>query len=134
MSSANSLKILVPIHSSPSKTSFHTILHRNMFSALGKKIHVEIIWFVYSSERYENLDSSEIVLHSYDYDNALEVLKENKPDIVFAYAGGPQGQIHYALSSASKFLNIPVCSNVAASRSPSSARLFPIRPSPIPAT
>ena len=81
-----------------------------MFSALGKKIHVEIIWFVYSSERYENLDSSEIVLHSYDYDNALEVLKENKPDIVFAYAGGPQGQIHYALSSASKFLNIPVIS------------------------
>ena len=46
----------------------------------------------------------------HEFDNAGEVIKTINPDIVFAFAGGPQGQIHHALSLAAKSLDIPVVS------------------------
>ena len=107
----NPIKILVPIHILPERTSFHTIYFENVLSALREKIPVHMIWLIYMPEEQESHDDKNLtVTDIHQFDNALEVIKKTKPDVIFAYAGGPQGQIHYSLSLAAKSLDIPVIS------------------------
>ena len=105
------LKILIPIHLLPNDTSFHTLYFESLFDALRKKTSLEVVWLVYMDKKQKKIKNEFFeTIDIHDFDNAVEVIKTVNPDVVFAYAGGPQGQIHHALSLAAKAFNIPVVS------------------------
>ena len=107
----NYLKILIPIHIAPNNLSFQTIYFNNVIKALKKKIDVKIFWVTYMPNKFESKKEKDSeILDIHDFKNALEIIEKIKPNIVFAYTGGPQGQIHYSLSLASKRCNVPVVS------------------------
>jgi hypothetical protein len=68
-----------------------------------------MIWFVYSPDKLDSslkYDPDTTVLSIHDYKNALEVLKKEKPDII--YATPWWAFIDYAFILAGKFLKIPI--------------------------
>ena len=111
MKDIKKLKVLIPIHLLPNYTSFHTLYFETVFSALREKISLEVIWLVYMHKKQKKIKNEFFeTVDIHEFDNAGEVIKTINPDVVFAYAGGPQGQIHHALSLAAKAFNIPVAS------------------------
>lgn len=102
------LKILVPIHTLPDVKSITTILFENLLSVLKTKVNVHILWLVYKPDKLilENQQYTDhTILDIHNYENAVDVIKKEKPDLIFAE--GSWGLIDYALSSAAKFCNIP---------------------------
>ena len=55
-----------------------------------------------------NLKSNIKIIDIHNYSNALEILKKEKPDVIFAWA--THNFIDYAFSLAAKKMNIPVVS------------------------
>ena len=105
------LKILIPIHLLPNNTSFHTLYFESVLDALREKTSVEVIWLVYMETKQQKIKNEFYeTVDIHEFDNAVEAIKTINPDIIFAYAGGPQGQIHHALSLSAKSLDIPVIS------------------------
>jgi len=105
------LKILIPIHLLPDDMSFHKLYFENIFAVLREKTSVEVFWLVYMHKKQKKIKNKFFeTIDIHEFDNAGEVIKTINPDIVFAFAGGPQGQIHHALSLAAKSLDIPVVS------------------------
>jgi len=82
----------------------------NIFNALKKHISLEIIWVTYMPKKLQiNNSKSDIkILDIHDFPNALEILKMEKPDIIFTWA--THNFIDYAFSLAGKKMNIPVVS------------------------
>jgi hypothetical protein len=88
-----------------------TMFIESVLPELRKKSKVHIIWLVYQPERQKlflEKIKDETIIFIQDYKNGIDVLKKEKPDIVFASA--TWSFIDYALSSSAKFLNIPVFS------------------------
>jgi len=107
------IKILAPIHVMPNTTSVTTMVIHSIISELRTRVKVNIVWFIYNPDKtdlsqYHDTDSTVLSIH--DYENALDVIKNEKPDIIYATAGW--GSIDHAFSSAGKFLNIPVVSHI----------------------
>jgi len=105
------IKILIPTHTIPGGTSVVTLLFENLLLVLKKYVDVHVIWFVYQPDQINKLkkisaDSTIIDIH--DYDNAVELLQKQKPDIIFAAA--TRSLIDYALSTAAKSMKIPTFS------------------------
>ncbi|HEV2193257.1 MAG TPA: CDP-glycerol glycerophosphotransferase family protein [Nitrosopumilaceae archaeon] len=98
----------------PDVTSVTTMVLHSIVSELKTRgIIVHITWFIYSPDKLDSLltsDSDSFISSIHDYNNAFEVLKKEKPDIIYATTGW--GFIDYAFSLAGKFLNIPVVSHV----------------------
>ena len=95
----------------PNAKNISTMFFESILPELRKKSKVHVIWFVYQPEKQnllipQNSDTTISFIH--DYKNAVEVLKNEKPDLI--YSGATWSFIDYALSLAAKFLNIPVCS------------------------
>lgn len=105
------VKILVPIHTKPDVQSVTTIFFENLLPTLKQRINVDMIWFVYQPDKI-NFSSYEIpnstIVDIHNYNNAVQVLQQQKPDLVFA--NSDYGFINYAFSLAAKFLKIPVIS------------------------
>ncbi|MBI5859970.1 MAG: hypothetical protein HZB73_04645 [Nitrosarchaeum sp.] len=106
----STLKILVPYPSAHDKKSVITLLFDNLIPLLKEKIDIKILRLVYQStsidtSSYEN-DPVNQVLDIHDYKNAVELVKKEKPDII--YANPYPGFIDFAFSTAGKSLNIPV--------------------------
>lgn len=108
--SFKSLRILSPLHTSPNVKSVHTMFFDNVLPELRKRANVKMIWLVYESQKKNRISkkSDTIILDIHDFNDAIEIIKNTKPDIVFAHAG--IAHIHYAISLAAKFFNIPVIS------------------------
>ena len=103
------IRILIPIHVMPSTKNVVTIFIQNLTQYMNKISKVHLIWLVYmpektSVDRKQNAEESIIDFH--DYKNAYELLKKEKPDLI--YASPDWSFIDYALSSAAKFCQIPV--------------------------
>jgi len=103
------IRILIPIHMMPNTTNINTIFFQNLSHYMKTKSKIHLIWFVYMPEKdfttnYQINDESVIDIH--DYDNAYDVLKKEKPDLI--YASPDWGFIDYAFSSAAKYCKIPV--------------------------
>ena len=102
------LKILVPLHTLPDVKSVTTIFFESLLSVLKNKVNVHILWLVYTPERIDSSNwnrSDSTVLDIHDYENAVDVIKKEKPDLV--YANATWSFIDHALSSAAKFCGIP---------------------------
>lgn len=106
-----SIKILVPIHTNPDIVSDTTIFFKNVLPELRKKVNTTIIWVVYQPNKikiFRNTDEG--ILDFHNYKNFVELLEQEKPDLV--YAGATYSLIDYAISSASRYLEIPVLSKI----------------------
>lgn len=106
------IKILVPIHTLPNVTSVVTSFFDNFLPVLKEKASIRMVWFVYQPDKLKistiNFGSDVKVLDVHNYKNALEVIKQEKPDLVFASA--TYSFMDYAFSLASKHLGISVIS------------------------
>lgn len=103
------IHILIPLHTLPSIQSYKTIMFDNLLPALRNKSNVYVTWIVYQADKLNSFlpnkyDESILDIHSYA--NAVKLLENIKPDII--YANATWDLIDYAFSSAGKFLNIPV--------------------------
>ncbi len=106
-----SLRILTSLHTLPDTKSMMTLFFESILPVLKTKADVHMIWLIYMPEKLNlpiKADQSNTILDIHDYENAVEVLKIAKPDVIFAESGYPI--IDYALSLAGKYLNIPVVS------------------------
>ncbi len=105
------LKILIPIHVMPDIKNITTMFMEKVLPEIRKKLEVQITWLVYQPEKqklFSEKTQDEKIVFIHDYKDGIDVLKKEKPDMVFANANW--SFIDYALSSSAKFLNIPVCS------------------------
>jgi len=104
----SNLKILVPYPNSFDTISNTSLIIRSLLPVLKKKIDVEILWVSYQSEKLppNTKNESEIrILDLHNYNNALDLLTKEKPDIIYV---SPYPEfIHYSFSLAGKFLGIP---------------------------
>ena len=109
----NKIRILTPIHSKPNVTSINTIFFRNLLPELRKKLKVQIIWAVYQPDKLDNIsveNENEKILDIHNYDNFVELLNNEKPDLV--YADATYSLIDFAISTAARNLGIPVLSKI----------------------
>ena len=103
------IKILTVIHTMPNIKSYRTLCFEQILQYLRKKTDVHITWLVYQPERLKiepknNTQTSILDIH--DFKNALEVVQQVKPDIIWV---APTLNLpDYALSLAGKYVNIPV--------------------------
>ena len=103
------IKILTVIHTMPNVKSYRTLSFERILPYLRSKTDVHITWLVYQPERLKiepqnNTQTSILDIH--DFKNALEVVQQVKPDIIWV---APTLNLpDYALSLAGKYMNIPV--------------------------
>ena len=105
----DTLKILIPYPTGHDTTSIRTILFNNLIPILKKRVNVRILRVVYQPEKIDKIPAETSDITTFDlrnYKNALEILKQEKPDVI--YANPYPGFIDYAFSFAGKKLNIPV--------------------------
>jgi len=105
----SNLKILLGSATMPDSKSFIPLFFDNLLPVLKNKINVQMIWLVYTPERLSlplPIFPDTTILDIHNYENALQVLQKEKPDIIFASASWDL--MDYALSSAAKSLKIPV--------------------------
>jgi hypothetical protein len=103
------IRIFTTIHITPDVRSYRTHCFENIVTFLKKTCNVQIIWLVYKPENIDckkKLDENNLVLDIHNYDNAIEVIKQFKPDIIWA---APTLNLpDFAISIAGKKLGIPV--------------------------
>jgi len=100
------VKILIVNHTLPDKRGYTTVLFQNLLPILREKVEISLIWVISSNldiSGYECKQDEKIIKMS-DYDNASEILKNEKPDMIYVIAGinAPD----YAFSLAAKSLKI----------------------------
>lgn len=92
------------------KNNTHLIID-NLLPILNQKYSVSLIWFFSMSEKQKiNSTNSETFLDIRDYDNAVDVLKEIKPDLIFD--NDFPSLMDFAIDIAAKHLDIPVVSKI----------------------
>lgn len=109
------LKILIPIHVLPTVPLIHTRIIESMLPHLKKKYNVELIWFIYLQNKIKSKPDGYNILDIHDYSDAVELLRDVKPDLVYAHSN-PSFDPQFAVILAAKFLNVPVLSGVWADR------------------
>ena len=102
------MRILVPYPSSFGDISNTSILFKKLIPEIEKKSKVTILWVNYQPEKLEKLPKSDYFtsLDLHNYSNAIDLLKKEKPDLIFAPPY--EGFIDMSFSFAGKKLNIPV--------------------------
>jgi len=105
---SENIKILVPTYIHPSKNSYSNIYIKNMIKSLGKKTDVTCIWFLCHPQKLSKMgDYKEKIVDIHDSINAVQVLKNLKPDCVITN-NNKYDTIPYAFSLAAKYLKIPL--------------------------
>lgn len=102
------IKILFVSSVPPGIKNYATILFENLLH-LRNKIEIQLTWLVTSPTRIDlsAQNNSEITILDFnDYNNALEVVKEVKPDLI--YSQPAFSPTDYAFLLAGKFLGVPV--------------------------
>ena len=104
------IRILVPSYTLPNVGSVISMYFENLLPVLKKKVVVQLLWLFYHPNKLNSFPKfSDITVKDiHDSKNAIELLQNEKPDIVFAFAD--QHLVDYAVASAAKFLDIPVVS------------------------
>jgi hypothetical protein len=106
------VKILISHYALPEIKSFRTIIFEQILQFL-KSQNVEIEWFIYMPDKIKpNIreDSKYKILDFHNYTNAVDLIREVKPDIIYASAYPIAPDI--ALKLAGKHFKIPVVADV----------------------
>jgi len=103
-------KILVLCHVPPDRITHTTMLFQNILPILKEKINVEIVWAVLMSKGIGNykISENERVIDVRNFNNFSEIIKNEKPDLV--YAAATFSFMDYAASISAKYYKIPVLS------------------------
>lgn len=112
------MKILISWHRIPDVEVHTTIRIKNIVEELKKSTNVEIIWLICMPEPLidiPNFGKDVKILDIHNYENAIDVLKKEKPDLIFGSSS--YNLISYSLAVAGKFLNIPILSDFSQKRS-----------------
>jgi hypothetical protein len=107
------IRILTPNHTTPNVVTNNTIFFKSVLYELRKKLKVQIIWVVYLPEKLDEIsieNENEKILDIHNFNNYVEILKNEKPDLV--YADATYSLIDFAISTAAKSLGIPVLSKI----------------------
>ena len=103
------IKILTILHTLPNVKSYRTLCFERILPYLRSKTDVHITWLVYQPERLKiesQIDPHTSILDIHDFKNAVEVVQQVKPDIIWV---APTLNLpDYALSLAGKHMDIPV--------------------------
>ena len=105
----NTLRILIPLHTTPDTKSVITMFFENFLPVIKNRTKVQTMWLVYTPDKLALIpqnNSEDIILDIHNYKNALDVIQKEKPDII--YASETWQFIDYALSSTAKIFHIPV--------------------------
>jgi hypothetical protein len=102
------LKILVSNYTHPEITNYTTTLFRNVVPILQKSLDIELFWAIHDSfsNKIDQSIGKGTILKITDFQNAVEMMKFVKPDLVFVIAG--LSAPDYAFYLSAKFLNIPI--------------------------
>ena len=100
------VKIIVVHHTLPNIRGFTTILFKNLIPILQEKIEVNLVWIIHSNINISEYkcDKNEKIIKMNDYDNAFDILKKEKPDLIYIIPGISVPD--YAFSLAAKSLKI----------------------------
>ena len=103
-------KILVLCHVQPDRITHTTMLFQNILPILKEKMDIEIIWAVFMSKVVGNykISENERVIDVRNFNNFSEIIKNEKPDLV--YAAATFSFMDYAASISAKYNKIPVLS------------------------
>ncbi len=104
-----SIRILIPVHVLPNTKTIITLIIENLLPYLKTHLNVHVIWIVCGPEKLSEqyvCSSDETILDIHNYKNAADVIKQEKPDLVFA--SPDWGFINYAFSLTANYFNIPV--------------------------
>ena len=102
------MKIFVTTSNHPSKNSTINRIVKNYIKNLKKIDSVDCTWLLYTQKKnISSKNENEVILDIHDYNDAVEILKETKPDCVLAN-NNKYSTIDYAFSIAAKFLKIPL--------------------------
>ena len=103
------MKILIPSSVFPNKKSLRTLYISAVMKSLKKTTNLDLFRFVYQPDRFESFNfSNSQVLDIHNFNNAMDCLKEIKPDCVMISSS--YEPIQYALSLSCKKLKIPLIS------------------------
>lgn len=83
-----------------------TYIFKKMVESLGTKIQVEPCWILCMPEEISESTLSSNVLDIHSYENGLDMLEQNKPDLILV--DSQIEPIQYAISLAAKKLEIPI--------------------------
>lgn len=103
------VKILVPYPTGSETISIRTLLFNNLITVFKKNVDIKIQRLLYQPEKLDIVidDIPNVIsLDLRNYKNAFDVLKKEKPDLI--YANPYAAFIDYSFCFAAKKLNIPV--------------------------
>lgn len=102
------MRILVSNYTHPMITNYTTILFRNVLPILQKRVDTQIFWAVHDnfSTQINESNEKESILKISDFQNAVDMIKFVKPDLIFIIPGVSAPD--YAFYMAAKFLNIKI--------------------------
>ena len=95
----------------PEIKSITTLFFENLLPILKQHANIHMIWLVYQPDRInppQKISDNVTIEDIHDYDNAIELLQKQKPDLIFASA--TRSFVDYAISTAAKSMGIPTFS------------------------
>jgi len=107
-----SLKVLYAHYSLPDEKSLATLNVENIIKEFKKHIEIQTSCLIYRPEKLEseqNKIENTTILDIHNYKNAMELIKKEKPDLIFA-GGLSTALVDNAITLAGKFLGIPLIS------------------------
>lgn len=111
------LKILISWSRVPDIKNHFTQTVENIVSALELKTKVNLVWVICMPERITNTIQKENwnILDIHDYKNAFEIIKKERPDLIFASSS--PNLIDYSFCIAGKSNSIPIISRISSNLS-----------------
>ena len=71
----------------PEIKSITTLFFENLLPVLKLHVNIHMIWLVYQPDRInppQKISDNVTIEDIHDYDNAIELLQKQKPDLIFA--------------------------------------------------
>lgn len=103
------IRILILIHVLPHIKTLTTLYFESLLPYLKTRHDVHVTWVICSPDKLSDTyvcNSDETILDIHNYKNAYDIIKKEKPNLVFA--SPDWGFIHYAFSLTAHHFNIPV--------------------------
>ena len=101
------MKILIVHHTMPDVPGFTTKMFDGVLPILKKYVSTQAIWVIHSEPNLVvKAESDEKIINMSDFKNAVEIINQEKPDLVYAIPGISIPD--YAFALAAKYLKIPV--------------------------
>ena len=101
------MKILIVHHTMPDIPGFSTKMFDGILPILKKYVNTQAIWVIHSEPNVvTKSESDEKIINMSDFKNAVEIINQEKPDLVYAIPGISIPD--YAFALAAKYLKIPV--------------------------